>query len=803
MKADWNPSISQPRPFSPEDFRRPDTRFGPVYSWVWDAPLDEDTIRSQIDEMDRAGIRAFYIIPEPPELRPTNMITTMTPDYLGPEFFEMFKIAVAHGNSKGMEVWIYDEGGWPSGSACGQVVKAHPELHAKRLDARTAELAAGAAYVPAEGTLAAFAGKQRIAAGQTFAEATTVTEYYRKKASDKLPDLTEPGTAEAFMQVTHERYWKALTELGGHYVPCLFTDEPLSAMPAFPMDFAERFQAEYGYSILDYLYVLFDQETLTSEEAAVRSDYGMLVKKLLSERFMEPVQRWCREHGFILTGHLDRDHMIDRYVAAYGNPLSLLRTMDMPGIDVILRQIYPKDNPILEGQGFFPRLAPSAAAQTGHLLSLSESFAVYGNELTCDQMRWIANYQLVRGIQVINPMLIPYGREEWLGYGERPYFCKEIPGYYHLKQWNRDIGRTSYFMSCGLPVTDCALYLPVEEIWQDPKFVQAYHDMGEALEKAGIDFDIIDREAILQGEVKDGALHIGHAAYRRIYLPEGVVPSSETAQVLSQLSGAADAPASSDCAKVKLRCRRWKDEWYIMAFCESVEPVTSAVTIRSGNACYRADPETGKLWKLCDASASGTQRITLTLMPGEACLILASGEPYAFSCEKPLRDTAAARLEACTQTAEMVCDKAGIHRDETRKPLVAGESFRELVGPAFSGEICYRFSLNLTTEQLCADRFVLVLERLEHSAGVAVNGRDAGIITMKPYRLELERGLLKAGENVLEITVANTAANRYAATDTSAWFDSAHTGPYHPQELNFEAERSDGGLYGPVTLEIF
>ena len=71
---------SDPRAFVPASFRTTDTMLGPVYSWVWDAPVTEEIIRSQIDDMADAGIKTFYVIPEPPEFRPNNMVTTMTPD---------------------------------------------------------------------------------------------------------------------------------------------------------------------------------------------------------------------------------------------------------------------------------------------------------------------------------------------------------------------------------------------------------------------------------------------------------------------------------------------------------------------------------------------------------------------------------------------------------------------------------------------------------------------------------------------------------------------------------------------------
>ena len=99
-----------------------------------------------------------------------------------------------------------------------------------------------------------------------------------------------------------------------------------------------------------------------------------------------------------------------------------------------------------------------------------------------------------------------------------------------------------------------------------------------------------------------------------------------------------------------------------------------------------------------------------------------------------------------------------------------------------------------------ADVMILAAERIEHSARVFVNGTEAGILALRPYRLALDPALFRSGENRLELEVANTAANRYGAADPHAWFGAAEIGPYHDREQAEERKRKDGGLFGPVTL---
>ncbi|MBQ8401953.1 MAG: hypothetical protein IJX14_08490 [Clostridia bacterium] len=113
--------------FDIQKFQFPDISCAPIYAWVWNSVCTYTVIDEQLAEMQRLGIRAFYIIPEPKEFRPHNMPTDMAPEYLTPEYLEMYAYAIEKGRELGMLCWIYDEGGWPSGGACGIVLRDHPE----------------------------------------------------------------------------------------------------------------------------------------------------------------------------------------------------------------------------------------------------------------------------------------------------------------------------------------------------------------------------------------------------------------------------------------------------------------------------------------------------------------------------------------------------------------------------------------------------------------------------------------------------------------------------------------------------
>ena len=68
------------------------------------------------------------------------------PDYLTPAFFELCAYAIEKAKELGVICWLYDEGGWPSGGACGKVLKDHPEYAREVLNIYERSFSAGDVY---------------------------------------------------------------------------------------------------------------------------------------------------------------------------------------------------------------------------------------------------------------------------------------------------------------------------------------------------------------------------------------------------------------------------------------------------------------------------------------------------------------------------------------------------------------------------------------------------------------------------------------------------------------------------------
>ena len=224
-------------PFESERFARPDNCFYPVFSWIWNDVLTENEIKKQIDEMYEGGIRCFYIIPEPKSFRPNSMVTNLEPDYLTYEFMEFIRLTADYAEEKGMYMWLYDEGGWPSGSASGKVAAKNGSTRRKYLSKREISLKKDEKYTLSEEIKAVFIGDKRILDKFTAEEDLTVTEFFVNQENSSKVDLSEAVTAEAFISLTHEKYKEYVGDRFGKTIPFMFTDEPCLAMPAFPRDF--------------------------------------------------------------------------------------------------------------------------------------------------------------------------------------------------------------------------------------------------------------------------------------------------------------------------------------------------------------------------------------------------------------------------------------------------------------------------------------------------------------------------------------------------------------------------------------
>ena len=746
--------------FDLSSFISPDVSCAPVYIWVWNDVCTKETIDVQLAEMQRLGIRAFYILPEPKEFRPDSMPTNLSPGYLSEEFFKLCAYAIEKGTSLGMNCWIYDEGGWPSGSACGKVVSEHPEY----------------------------------------------------SAGGNYPDLLNKDATEYFIEITHQKYASATRRF-----TAVFTDEPKTVSNPINEALVQKYEKMYGESILPHLSLIEKKEKPTEENVHILYRWYDLCSRMFCENYLLPCKKWANENGFAFTGHLDKDHIPEGCMNGGGNfnLMRALRCFDIPGIDVIWRQLYPENetrekNDMNAYNGFFPRYASSAAAQNGTKFAMSEIFGVAGPGLTYDIMRYTVGYQAVRGINIFNPFNFPLGRKGQLLAQELPVFTENQPYYRHLGQFNRYTERLSYISSLGERVCETALYYPVSDFQgrlNADAVAKEFDSLGRKLEDMNVDFDIADDDVIQLAEITEcGYMHIGRAEYNQIIIPENAFIPDATKKALDKFAvnggkisfGISDPTPviETDGKGLRAMHRKTENADIYCIFRESGECENYNIHLPSSKG-YLLDLQNGKLLQF----QTENDILNLSLTIGETAVILLTDEIFdaerkkRFNCRFDITNKFMFRKET-----ELICGENGFenisHSDKTVDTNTG--SWSCLVGNGYSGSCVYETIFTLPDGKAGKEGRINLGE-VRFAASVYLNDRYLGTSLMPPHSLKIPADLL-VKENKLKIAVTNTSANWYLHTDYFNKWSTNELSPYFDAELDYAKDYVSGGLYGPVVL---
>lgn len=737
------------------------------YSWVWNGKLEYDTIKRELNEFSRAGIKALYIIPEPKEFRPTSLKTYLEPPYMSEDYLQYYKFAVEYALNLGINVWLYDEGGWPSGGACGLTKKLYENCDPMYFSSREGI----GTYSPNENSIAAFdKNGKRIFAGESANDG--FTEYFseRKYCGVNFVDLTNKEVTDAFLKTTHDKYFDILGEYCNDKIKYMFTDEPKLTNNAWSHELPKLFKDRFGYDITDFMEQL--ENPTTEEGRRAKIDYKSFLGSIFNDNYLRICANWCHERGLQLCGHLDLDHILQGSPAGqYGSGLKLLRTFDLPGIDVIWQQIFPGRK--VDGYSFFPKLASSAARQSGHEYALSESFAVYGDGITSDEMRYVINYQLWLGINIFNFMTLPYGREKALSINMRPMPTAEKPGFFSLEHIYKTTELLSALMANGERICDTALYLPSADISLGGEYArraeESFTAIGEELGRLFTDFDIIDDEAVLNAKETQDGLKIGNATYRHIILPECEYIPKEVKAIAKKYQGRGEQLIKCSHPDIRVAARSSEGEKLYFLFNSGIEKADFNVNT---DANMYLELQSGEFLNF-DGH--------LTLESGEAAVLVKSNNisPKKFKEEY----VSSTKLEKISNIKRFVLDEHEI----------SSQIVDKITSP-FSGEVTFEMSLSSSD---CDLRLKFDLKGLKVSAYHGnVKIGDCGTI---PQFIDVPKGI-----NNISITISNNAVNEIHAKmpHLSNVWDKAEYISYNDKLTQFEHTTNIAENFAP-TVSIY
>jgi hypothetical protein len=117
----------------------------------------------------------------------------------------------------------------------------------------------------------------------------------------------------------------------------------------------------------------------------------------------------------------------------------------------------------------------------------------------------------------------------------------------------------------------------------------------------------------------------------------------------------------------------------------------------------------------------------------------------------------------------------------------------------FSGTATYQTKLNLTEAQLTGDHAIwLNLGEVHEVAAVRINSKPAGTLWKQPFSVRVD-GLLKVGENIVEVDVTNLWPNRLIG-DAQSPTDKHYTWT-NIRKYTKDSPLLPSGMLGPVVLE--
>jgi hypothetical protein len=402
-------------PQLPHEWQRPPAEFSLAPFWFWNDALDEAELARQLDDFQAHGVDAFVIHPRVGLPRDTG--------WMSRKLLDRMRFAIEEARRRGMWVILYDEGMYPSGSSSGQVVAANPAYQCRglvRIDLDTTAPnsiqqgirfgADGQPLLTEHQSLIAEVDYQghRYAIIQRPVLAVIRGLHFLNEDSPEPPedsppaiDLLNPDAVRCFIELVYQRYCDEFGEHFGHIVQAIFTDEPMLLGRLQESDIVPGTDGilahvnDYlGYDFTPHLPALWDDEASQS----LRADYERALEHRLEETYYAQLYRWCDQHHIALTGH-----------PAEPDATRHLRYFHIPGQDIVWRQIEPDKPSALEGRQSTQGKAASSMMLHGQRRRNANEFCgAYGADLTFEEMRWLANWLLIRGCNLLIPHAFYY-----------------------------------------------------------------------------------------------------------------------------------------------------------------------------------------------------------------------------------------------------------------------------------------------------------------------------------------------------------------------------------------------------------
>ena len=548
------------------------------------------------------------------------------------------------------------------------------------------------------------------------------------------------------------------------------------------------------------------------ETDSLRYGYMDCLTRLVQSCFTEQIGKWCNDRGVEYIGHIiEDDNAHSRLGCSIGHYFREHSGRNMGGVDVVHFQIVPGFTGRVhrwltwetDGEFFHFGLA-KLGSSAGHIdenkrgRSMCEIFGNYGWAESIPLMKWLTDHMLVRGINHFVPHA--FSPKEFPDRDCPPHFYARgnNPQYRFFKSLMLYMNRAAELLSGGVYKTDAAVLYHAEAQWAGETML--FQKPVRRLMENQLDCDVVPADALCgkRAHLKNGRLHINTQSYScliipgceavpyaaaeyiaelssqglpvffadsRPYrsceggpLPKGFDESGRTVG-LSELAGAVRAvsdpeiefqPGSElqkEMPSLRFCCVEHEDGKIYMLFNEDTG-AHAAGRVKILRDCPKTltqyDPLSGKIMGIATEGGS----FSIDLAPGESCFIIKDGDIAA-----PSRRTDVSVLDNGWEIS-----KSDVHSYPEfghALSLKPGESLPNLNAPGYFPEFTGYFRYKTSFAAKGGESAAVYLSKISDAADVKINGSPAGTILGNSGRVDIS-GLLRKGENILEIETANT-----------------------------------------------
>ena len=496
-----------------------DYEYRPLSFWSFNGDMNYKDIEMQIKSFKAQGFGGFFM----------HARAGLKVKYLSDKWFAVCQKAIDIAKEEELDVWLYDEDGWPSGFGGGKVCDLGEKYQAKRLWFSKGQLPDDvkplAAYRKHNASLV------RISIGEAKPDDMLVGYKVLPNYSDLLD---EKITAE-FIKSVYEVYKEHFGTEFGKSIKGFFTDEPqLVESAPYSFRLKEEYEMRYGRDFLDDLGMMFVDDP---EGDACRFRYWKCVSEMFVNSYTKQLSLWCEENNLEFTGHFAGEDGLCDQIAKSGDLLSHYTYMQRPGIDHLGNRLI--SSPAVKQVG-------DVAELCGRKFVLSESFGCSGWDVTFPQLSRIAAWQRMFGINCTTVHLSAFSLE---GRRKRDYpafFSEQEPWWNRFGSLASSISNDSSYTMAGESCDDILLLQPLSGIWSTliPGIItERARDISaqfritvEALIDAQLRFTIVNDNLLNRFNTLDGALCFEKRRFHRIIVAETTSLSSQTVELLEKFA---------------------------------------------------------------------------------------------------------------------------------------------------------------------------------------------------------------------------------------------------------------------------